>query len=129
MLTTRKLAGSAPPLVTLAYTALVGAVVMSALVGFVWVPPTPGDFGLMLLLGLLAAGGHFLIIKAFDHAPAAWLAPVGYSEIVTSTLVGYVAFGDFPDGWTWVGIAIIVVSGLYVSVRERRIYRAHRPGA
>ncbi|MDZ7799713.1 MAG: DMT family transporter [Trueperaceae bacterium] len=129
MLTTRKLAGSAPPLVTLAYTALVGAIVMSAIVGFVWVPPTPGDFGLMLLLGLLAAAGHFLIIKAFDHAPAAWLAPVGYSEIVMSTLVGYVAFGDFPDGWTWIGIAIIVASGLYVSVRERRIYRAHRPGA
>lgn len=128
MLTTRKLAGSAPPLVTLGYTALVGAVVMSALVGFVWVPPAPSDFALMVLLGLLAATGHFLLIKAFDHAPAAYLAPVGYFEIVMTTAVGYLAFGDFPDAWTWLGIAIIIGSGLFISIRERR-YRAARPGA
>lgn len=128
MLTTRKLAGSAPPLVTLGYTALVGAVAMSFVAPLTWVAPTPRDFGLMVLLGLLAATGHFLLIKAFDHAPAAWLAPVGYVEIVMATLVGYVAFGDFPDAWTWLGIAIIVGSGLFISIRERR-YRAARPGA
>lgn len=129
LLTTRKLAGSAPPLVTLAYTAIVGAVVMSALVPFRWVPPSPRDFGQMVLLGVLAAVGHFLLIKAFDHAPATWLAPLGYTEIVTSTLVGLVAFGDFPDGPTWIGITIIVGSGLFISVRERRAARAVRPGA
>jgi drug/metabolite transporter (DMT)-like permease len=129
MLATRRLAGSAPPLVTLFYTALLGAVVTSVLVPFWWVPPTPGDLATMALLGVLAASGHFLVIRAFDHAPAAWLAPVGYAEIVMTTLVGYVGFGDFPDAWTWVGIVIIVASGLFISLLERRTYRSLRPGA
>ncbi len=129
MLVTRKLAGSAPPLVTLAYTAVVGALATSALVGVWWVAPSPGDLAAMVLLGVLAAAGHFLIIKAFDHAPAAWLAPVGYAEIVMTTIVGYLGFGDFPAVWTWVGIAIVVGSGLYISLYERRLYRAYRPGA
>ena len=127
LLATRKLAGSAPPLVTLAYTALVGAAVMSLVVGFAWVAPAPGDFARMVLMGVLAALGHYLLIKAFDHAPATWLAPLGYSEIVTSTAVGYVAFGEFPDGWTWIGIAIIVGSGVIITLREGRS-RALRPG-
>lgn len=120
LLATRKLAGSAPPLVTLGYTALVGAVVMSLVMVFRWSQPTPRDLAQMVLLGVLAALGHFLLIKAFDHAPATWLAPLGYSEIVTSTLVGLVAFGEFPDGWTWLGITIIIGSGVFISLRERR---------
>ena len=120
LLATRELAGSAPPLVTLAYTALVGAIVMSLVVPAVWVTPAPADFGLMVGMGVLAALSHFLLIKAFDYAPASLLAPFGYSEIVMATLVGYVLFGDLPDPWTWAGIAVIVASGVYVSLHERR---------
>ncbi len=119
-LATRKLSGSAPPLVTLAYTAVLGAMVMSVVVPSVWSPPEAKDLVWMVLMGALAAGGHFLIIKSFEHAEASLLAPLGYSEIVMATVVGYLAFGDFPDAWTWVGIAIVIVSGVYVSLRERR---------
>ncbi len=129
MVTTRQLAGTSEPLVTLLYTALVGAVVMSLVVPFVWRLPTPLDMALMVLLGLLAAGGHFSIIQAFDRATASWLAPLAYAEIVTSTLVGYIGFGDFPDGFTWLGIAVIVAAGVAISLRERRPYRTGRPGA
>ncbi len=51
---------------------------------------------------------------------ASLLAPFGYSEIVTMTLVGYIFFGDFPDFWTWIGIAVITASGVYISLRERK---------
>ncbi len=119
-LATRKLSGSAPPLVTLVYTALLGALVMSALVPVVWTPPGTKDLFWMLLMGALAAAGHFLVIKSFEHAEASLLAPLGYSEIVMATVVGYVAFGDFPDAWTWLGVAIVIASGVYVSLRERR---------
>lgn len=119
-LATRKLSGSAPPLVTLVYTALLGALVMSALVPVVWTPPGTKDLFWMVLMGALAAGGHFLVIKSFEHAEASLLAPLGYSEIVMATVVGYVAFGDFPDAWTWLGVAIVITSGVYVSLRERR---------
>ncbi|GAB4393518.1 MAG: DMT family transporter [Kiloniellaceae bacterium] len=119
LLSTRRLAGSAPPLVTLTYTAAVGAVLMSFVMPVVWVTPTLVDLGAMALMGLIAAAGHFLLIKSFDFAPAALLAPFTYSEIVMTTLLGFVFFGDFPQAWTWIGIAVVIGSGIYISIRER----------
>ncbi len=74
----------------------------------------------MAAMGLIAAAAHFFLIRAYDHAPASLLAPYGYSEIVVATAIGFAVFGDFPDVWTWCGIAVIVASGIYVSLRERR---------
>ena len=119
-LATRRLSGSAPPLVTLTYTALLGAVVMSAVVPFFWKTPTTTEFAWMVLMGAVAAAGHFLIIKSFEYAEASLLAPLGYSEIISAAAVGYLAFGDFPDEWTWAGVAVIIASGIYVSLRERK---------
>ena len=56
---------------------------------------------------------------ALKYAPASTLAPLQYLEIVTAVALGYAIFGDFPDALTWVGIAIIVASGLYMIQRER----------
>ncbi|MEX2501683.1 MAG: DMT family transporter [Trueperaceae bacterium] len=119
---TRRLAGSAPPLLTLGYTALVGTILTSLAVAFWWEPLSWVQLSWMVLLGLCGATAHLLIIEAFDRAPAAWLAPVGYSEIVMATVVGYLWFGDLPDVYSWVGIAVIVASGSYISWRERRMY-------
>jgi len=119
LLATRRLAGSAPPLVTLPYSAAAGAMIMSLVVPAVWIAPSAGQLGALALLGVIAAGGHFLLIKSFDFAPASLLAPFTYSEIVMTTLLGFVIFGDFPDAWTWAGIAVIVASGVYISLRER----------
>ncbi len=124
MIATRKLSGTSPPLVTLTYTALLGAVVTSAIVPFQWIMPGAFDFLLMAAMGLCAAAGHFLLIKAFEYAPASVLAPFGYSEIVMATIIGFVIFGDFPDTWTWFGIAVIISSGIYVSIRERRFNKS-----
>ncbi len=120
LIATRKLAGSAPAAVTLAHTALVGALVMTVVLPLVWTTPGPADLGLMAAMGLIAAAGHFFLIRAYDHAPASLLAPYSYSEIVMATAIGFAVFGDFPDLWTWCGIAVIVASGIYVSLRERR---------
>ena len=121
VIATRKLSGTAPPLVTLTYTALLGAIVMSVAVPFQWITPNPFDLLLMAAMGGCAAVGHFLLIKAFEHAPASVLAPFGYSEIIMATVIGYFIFADFPDTWTWSGIAVIISSGVYVSVRERSL--------
>lgn len=120
-LATRRLKGSAPPLVTLAYTAMLGALIMTAILPAVWVPPTAGDLALMVCIGLIAACGHFLLIRAFEMAPAAQLVPYTYTEVGFTAAVGYAVFGDFPDPWTWAGILVIVGSGLYIALRERRI--------
>jgi len=126
-LLTRKLAGSAPPLVTLGYTALVGTLVMTAAVPAYWVTPSLVDFALMVGMGATAAVAHFLIISAFERAQASLLAPFNYCEMIGAVTIGYLVFGDFPDSWTWLGVLILVASGIYISWRERRV-RAARPG-
>lgn len=119
VLLTRRLSHAAPPLVTLAITSLVGLAVTSVLLPTVWIAPDGADLARMMAMGLIAAVGHYLMIRAFEHAPAALLAPFGYGEIVMATIIGYLWFGDFPDGTTWIGIAILVASGVYISLRER----------
>lgn len=109
--------------VTLAYTAVVGAVVMTLIVPFIWVTPSLRDLGVMVLMGVFAAGGHYLLIRAFDHAPATFLAPLGYAEMVTALLLGWFAWGDLPDLFGWLGIAVIIGAGVAVSVRDARLAR------
>jgi drug/metabolite transporter (DMT)-like permease len=76
------------------------------------------DWSLMAAMGACAALGHFLLIKAIDHAPASILAPFGYSEIIMATIIGFVVFGDFPNITTWLGVGVIILSGVYISIRE-----------
>ncbi|MCP1675969.1 drug/metabolite transporter (DMT)-like permease [Natronocella acetinitrilica] len=119
LLTTRVLSGSSPPSLTLAYTAVVGMVAMSLLMpAGIWVAPGAGDWALMILMGLLGACGHYLIIKSFERAAAPVVAPVGYVEILSATAVGYWFFSDFPDAWTWFGIAIIVLGGVLITLHD-----------
>lgn len=120
LIITRKLAGSAPPMVTLAYTAVIGAGVMSATLPFVWQTP-PWREGLMMVgIGCCAACGHYLLIRAYERAPAALLAPFNYTELLCATMIGYWWFGDFPNHWTWMGMVVIVISGLFLSLSERQ---------
>lgn len=69
--------------------------------------------------GAFAATSFVLIAEAFRRVEAGTLAPFQYLEIIGATAVGYMVFGDFPDLWSWVGVAVILGSGLYVFWRER----------
>ncbi|KAB2786042.1 DMT family transporter [Brucella anthropi] len=76
---------------------------------------------LLLLLGTIGTVSHLMVVQAFKLAPASMLAPFQYLEIVNAVLVGLIVFGDFPTPSKWCGIAIIVGSGFYVFMRERRV--------
>lgn len=104
-----------------------GVVVLSAIAPFLWVPPSLGDWLLMVVVGLCGGIGHFLMIKGFERAPASVLSPFVYVQLLWMTLAGYAVFGDFPDGFTIAGGLIVVVSGLYIFRREGRL-RPERPG-
>ena len=82
---------------------------------------------LLLLLGFLATAAHMLIVVAFSMAPASILAPFQYVEIVSATLLGFFIFADFPSLIKWVGILIIIGSGLYTFVREQQLERETLP--
>ena len=126
---TRKVAGLEHPLTSLIWGAIVGALLLSLAAPFVWVVPTVPFHGLLIVvIGILASVGHFLLIRAYDHASATLLAPFTYSALVWAMLMGWLVFGDFPDGGSLLGMGIIVASGLYLASRQR--FTMHRdPGA
>ncbi|MCR9070913.1 MAG: DMT family transporter [Alphaproteobacteria bacterium] len=128
-LLTRHLSTAAPPLVTLAYTSLVGMVGTAGLLPFVWQTPDAADWARMAVMGSIGAFGHYFMIRAFEQAPASVISPFIYAEIVVATLIGYLWFGDFPDVFTWSGIAILIASGIYLSWREHLAQRAIRTAA
>jgi drug/metabolite transporter (DMT)-like permease len=107
--------------VGIVFSALLGSLIMTAALPFVFVMPRdPIDLLLFGSLGLLGGAGHYLVIRAFQSGPAAVIAPLGYVELVGTTILGYLIFGNFPDAWTWLGAAVIIASGVYVAFRERR---------
>ena len=108
------------------FTATGGLAVTSAALPFVWVTPDLTGWGLMATMGVFGGLSHLVLIRAFTLAPASMLAPFAYMQLVWSTAVGYVVFGDFPDALTLVGAAIIAASGIYVIHRERQMARAAR---
>lgn len=79
--------------------------------------------GLTLLITLGAISGyiHLVVVNAFRLAPLSLLAPFQYFEIISATVLGYALFGDFPTASKWLGITIIVASGLFIIWRERII--------
>jgi drug/metabolite transporter (DMT)-like permease len=119
LLLTRKISGSAPPMLTTFYTSLMGGLITSVIVLFVWETPTAEQWAFFVLLSFIANGGHYLIIRAYDNAEASLLAPLAYTEIVMATIAGWYFFGDFPDGWTFIGVGILIASAIYISWRER----------
>ena len=103
---------------SLFFTAVSGAIVASIAVPFVWRTPDLEGWTLMLATGVLAGAGHYCIINAFKRAPASVLAPFSFTQLIWATALGYLIFGDLPDGATLLGALVIIGSGLYVFYRE-----------
>lgn len=100
-----------------------GLIIASANNHELFAPRVPSftQWGLLAAIGLIASVGHLLVVVAINRAPASLLAPFGYMEIVSATLLGWLFFSDWPSLKTWAGIAVIVCSGLYVFMREQNV--------
>ena len=118
LIITRKLHSTDSPLLTLLLTGVVGAIVASLFVPIVWVNPSPIQWTWLAIMGIFACLGHLLLIYSLKYADASKLAPFGYFEIVTNIILGYYIFNDFPDLWTFIGLFIIISSGIYIFKRE-----------
>ena len=121
-LLTRKLPNDTP-YTTLFYSALVGTAGLSVALPFADTPSvvTLRDALFLVLLGLLAGLGHWMLIRAFLMAPASLIAPFTYLQMIWATLYGYLVFGQLPDGLSAIGMAVIVASGVALVLHERRM--------
>ena len=118
LILTRKLSTSDNPLLTLLFTGTVGAIILSLFMPSVWINPTSNQWFMMACIGVFACIGHLFLILSLKYADASKLAPFGYFEIVTNIIIGYYFFDNFPDNWTFLGLFIIIISGIYISRRE-----------
>ncbi|MDA0675702.1 MAG: DMT family transporter [Proteobacteria bacterium] len=118
-LSTRQLSGRDHPYTSTLYEPLVGVLVFTGVLPFVWTTPDATGWALMILLGVAGAVGHYVLLKAMEVAAASVIAPFNYLGLLWATLFGYVLFGDLPDIWTGVGAAVIVGSGFYIFYHER----------
>jgi len=125
---TRKLSRTENPSVMQFYSGFSGFLFMSIslisgnLVGiptFEIAIPNYVQLLLLILLGVIATIGHFMIAYAIKYLEASTLAPFQYLEIVAATFYGLWLFGDFPNALAWFGTIIIVGSGIYTFSRER----------
>ena len=123
LIITRKLSTSDNPLLTLLITGMVGALLVSIIIPFYWIKPTLNQWSLMAGIGVFACIGHLFLILSLKYADASKLAPLGYTEIIPNVIIGYYFFSELPDNWTYLGLFIIVLSGLYISKREYHLSR------
>ena len=120
-ITTRMVAAD-DPRVSLFYPALIGTLLMT----FVWpwfgsrIDVAWTDVAWLAGIGVLGTIGHFLLILAFQRAPASALTPFTYIQVVFATLIGWLVYDDFPDAMTLCGMALSAGSGLLLTWHERR---------
>lgn len=124
-ITTRILSRSDSAASMLVISALIPTVALAPVMPGIWVWPSDGFGWLAIgLMGSMGVIGHFFLIRAYTHAPVPVVSPFLYTQVVWSTLVGFVVFGDLPGLSTVVGGGIVVGSGLYLIWLETR----RRPG-
>lgn len=130
LIITRMMRGTEHPMTILAWSSLVGCVAAAPFALPAWRAPGAFEWLLLVGIGVLNAGGQYLVIRAFMIAHASLLAPFSYSTIVWATLIGAFVFGTFPDAQSIAGTLVLVAAGLYVWHRERvRHTPATVPGA
>lgn len=125
MLLTRKLAGVDSTTTQQFYAALVATLCIApfAFGDWIWPADTAGWFA-FTMIGVAALIGHQFLTTAHRFAPASALAPFGYFQIIFMTASSWLIFNQPPDFWVFIGAPIVIGSGLYIWLRERRLHKA-----
>ncbi|MGB6388246.1 MAG: DMT family transporter [Methyloceanibacter sp.] len=128
-LATRYLAAHDPAAVTQSYTPLAGALIMLPFALGAWqAPQDAATWILFATLGFWGGLGHWLLILAHRSAPASALAPFIYLGLIWMSFAGFLVFGDLPTIWTLSGAAVVILAGLYLFARERKLLGPRRVG-
>ncbi|AWD22463.1 DMT family transporter [Fuscovulum blasticum] len=121
-LSTRKMSRAVPS-VTVAVAAS-AAVMLVGLTGATvegWQTVTPKEAMLILFAGVALIAGYLSVVATMRVGDIGAVAPFRYMALLWAILMGWLAFGNLPDTWTLIGSALVVASGLFTLLRERRL--------
>ena len=94
-----------------------GASLIGALPDWRW--PSPAGWAWLCSLGLIGGIGQILVTRALRLAPASVLAPFDYTSIIFAVLYGYLWFRENPSPAVWIGLPLVMGSGLFILQQER----------
>ena len=109
-----------PASVSFFYTGIVGAVIITAVGIWHWMPMSAADWGWMAILCCTASLGHFLLIKAYEVAEASAIQPFAYLQLVFASGLGIMIFGETLKPNVALGAAVVVGAGVFTLLRARR---------
>lgn len=116
----RKIGAEERNVVLLLYPMMANLLLMGAMLPFVYQPMPLADLGALALMAGLALIASLGVIAAYKRAPAFQIAPMQYSQIIWAVVFGALFFGEVVDLFTILGAGVIIVSGLYIVMREDR---------
>lgn len=111
------------------WTGIAGAVAITLIGPFFWETIQGNDWWIMGLLCLTGAGGHYLLIKAYEVAEASTVQPFAYFQLVFAATIGMTVFNESIDIWILMGAGMIIGSGLFTFWRERKASKIEAKGA
>ena len=82
------------------------------------------QFLILMLAGTAAAGGQFSITAAYRFAPAREISVYDYSQVIFTALLGFFVFSQIPDGYSFLGYAIIILMAVIMYISDRRAAHA-----
>jgi len=88
-----------------------------------WPVPNTEGIAMLALLGAIGTVAYTLVSRAYQIASASVIAPFDYSYLPLATLLGYLLWGEVPPHTTFIGMVLIVASGMYTAYRELRVNR------
>ncbi|MBQ8589325.1 MAG: DMT family transporter [Firmicutes bacterium] len=116
------LRGERGPLIVFFFSTF-SCLVVSPVLLFDYHPMTTGQLLLLLMAGLCAAGGQFSVTAAYKFAPARELSVYDYSQILFAAITGYFVFNQIPDGYSFIGYAIIVGMAIMMFIYNNRQHK------
>ncbi len=117
----KRMSGEVPPSVVVGMLSITVTLFMAPFALAVWVPPTPSELGLLMVVAFFATSGHYAMTLAFQAAPMAVTQPVTFLQLVWAGLLGALVFGEPVDGWVMLGGGLILGAVSFIAWRETRI--------
>jgi drug/metabolite transporter (DMT)-like permease len=117
----KRLSDREPPMRILLINNAMGALIATIAAAFVWIAPSPSQWVMLAALGMSMLGAQALFIQALRVADASYVVPFFYTTLVFAALYDMALFGDWPDLWSQLGIAVILAGAILLAWRERRL--------